>query len=100
MKCDRNSIGLGPRGLEPREMLMESTFYPLAAKEKNKRLLPVLSQLKEYFSPLAAKQKNNKKFLQGDARKAQSAERKANNTIDAVRQAPCAMRLPPGWRHT
>jgi hypothetical protein len=65
MKCDRNSIGLGPRDLEPREVLMEGTFYPLAAKEKNKRLLPVLSQLKEYFSPLAAKQKNNKKLLQG-----------------------------------
>jgi hypothetical protein len=47
-----NITGLGPRGLEPREELMESTFYPLAAKEKNKRLL------KEYFSPLAAKQKN------------------------------------------
>jgi hypothetical protein len=55
MKCDRNSICLGPRGLESGEVLMESTFYPLAAKEKNKRLLPVLSQLKEYFSPLAAK---------------------------------------------
>jgi hypothetical protein len=29
---------------------------------------------------------NNQKFLQGDMRKAQSAGRKANNTIDAVRQ--------------
>ena len=29
---------------------------------------------------------------------AQSAERKADNTINAVRQAPCAMRLLPGRR--
>jgi phosphate transport system ATP-binding protein len=42
--------------------------------------------------------KNNQKLLREDARKAQSAERKANNTIDAVRQAPSAMRLPPGRR--
>jgi SAM-dependent methyltransferase len=39
---------------------------------------------------------NNQKFLRGDMRKAQSAKRKANNTIDAVRQAPGAKRLPPG----
>lgn len=31
-------------------------------------------------------------------RKAESARRKANNTIHAVRHAPCAMRLPPGRR--
>ncbi len=41
---------------------------------------------------------NNEKFLPGGARKAQCAGRKANNTIDAVRKAPCAMRLPPGRR--
>jgi hypothetical protein len=73
-----------------------------AAKEKNKRLfLDILSRLREYFYPLAAKEKksvNNQKFLQGNARKEQSAERKANNTIDAVRQAPSAMRLSPGRR--
>jgi hypothetical protein len=40
----------------------------------------------------------NEKFLRGTLRKAQSAGRKANNTIDAVRQAPCAMLLPPGRR--
>jgi hypothetical protein len=33
----------------------------------------------------------NQKFLQG-VRKAQSAGRKANNTIGVVRKAPCAMR--------
>jgi len=38
---------------------------------------------------------NNQKLLQGIVRKAQGAERKANHTIDAVRKAPCAMRLPP-----
>jgi len=38
----------------------------------------------------------NEKFLPGASRKAKSAWRKANNTINAVRQAPCAMRLPPG----
>jgi hypothetical protein len=37
----------------------------------------------------------NEKLLQEDTRKAQSAERKANNTIGAMRKAPCAMRLPP-----
>jgi hypothetical protein len=31
-------------------------------------------------------------------RKAQSAGRKANNTIGAVRKTPCAMRLSPGRR--
>jgi hypothetical protein len=31
-------------------------------------------------------------------RKAQSAGRKANNKIDAMRKTPCAMRLPPGRR--
>jgi hypothetical protein len=41
---------------------------------------------------------NNEKLLPGASRKAQSAGRKANNTINAVRQAPCAMRLPPGRR--
>jgi DNA helicase-2/ATP-dependent DNA helicase PcrA len=40
----------------------------------------------------------NKKFLRGGVRKAQSAGRKANNTIIAVRKAPCAMRLPPGFK--
>jgi dihydrofolate synthase/folylpolyglutamate synthase len=40
----------------------------------------------------------NQKLLRGGARKAQSAGRKANNTIYAVRKAPCAMRLPPGRR--
>ncbi len=41
---------------------------------------------------------SNQKFLRGDARKAQSAGRKANNTINAMRQAPSSMRLPPGRR--
>jgi hypothetical protein len=40
----------------------------------------------------------NKKFLQGAIRKAQSAKRKANNTINAMRQALSSMRLPPGRR--
>ena len=44
------------------------------------------------------KQPYNKKFLRGGARQAQSAERKANNTINAMRHAPCAMRIPPGRR--
>jgi hypothetical protein len=40
---------------------------------------------------------NNKKFLQGNARKAQSAGRKADKrfTLCAKRHAPCAMRSPP-----
>jgi heterodisulfide reductase subunit A-like polyferredoxin len=38
----------------------------------------------------------NEKLLQGAVRKAQSAGRKANNQIDAMRKAPYAMRLPPG----
>jgi hypothetical protein len=64
-----NITGLGPRGLEPGEELMESKFYPLAAKEKNKGLFPDIlsgSRLKEYFYPLAAKEKksvNNQKLL-------------------------------------
>jgi tRNA-specific 2-thiouridylase len=41
---------------------------------------------------------SNQKFLPGAVRKAQSVGRKANNTIDAVRQAPSAMRFPPGRR--
>jgi methylmalonyl-CoA mutase len=40
----------------------------------------------------------NEKFLPGAMRKAQSAGRKANNAIDAVRQAPGARRVPPGRR--
>jgi hypothetical protein len=96
MKCDRNSIGLGSMGLEPGEMLMESTFYPLAAKEKNKRLLPVLSQLKKYFSPLAAKL--IKSFCRGmrAKRKAQSAKRIIQLTLCAKRHAPCAFPLVGG----
>jgi hypothetical protein len=31
------------------------------------------------------------KLLRGDVRRAQSAGRKADNTIGAVRHAPCAM---------
>jgi len=40
----------------------------------------------------------NEKFLQGVQGNAQSAKRRAQseNTIHAVRKAPCAMRLPPG----
>jgi len=52
---------------------------------------------KDGFHPCGAEnyfnQKFNQKLLQGGARKAQSAERQANNTIGAVRHAPCAMRL-------
>jgi hypothetical protein len=40
----------------------------------------------------------NEKLLRGSVRKAQSAGRKANKTISAVRKAPCSMRLPPGRR--
>ncbi len=40
----------------------------------------------------------NQKFLRGVVREAHSARRKANNTIGAMRKAPCAMRLPPGRR--
>jgi hypothetical protein len=40
----------------------------------------------------------NQKLLRGAIRKAQSAGRKANNTINAMRQAPSSMRLPPGRR--
>jgi amino acid adenylation domain-containing protein/non-ribosomal peptide synthase protein (TIGR01720 family) len=49
------------------------------------------------FSP--RDNENNQKLLRGKVRKAQSAGRKANNAFDAVRKAPCAVRLPPG-RHT
>jgi hypothetical protein len=38
---------------------------------------------------------DNQKFLRGGVRKAQSAGRKANNTIGAMRKAPCAMRHAP-----
>jgi alginate O-acetyltransferase complex protein AlgJ len=41
---------------------------------------------------------SNEKFLRGGTRKAQSAGRKAKNTTDAKRQAPCAKRAPPGRR--
>ncbi|UCH98508.1 MAG: amino acid adenylation domain-containing protein, partial [Candidatus Aminicenantes bacterium] len=41
---------------------------------------------------------HDEKLLQGALRKAQSAGRKAKNTIGAMRKAPCAMRLPPGRR--
>jgi RHS repeat-associated protein len=45
---------------------------------------------------------NNQKFLPGpgESRQAHSARRKANDTISAARQAPCAMRIPhaPGPR--
>jgi malonyl-CoA/methylmalonyl-CoA synthetase len=57
-------------------------------KIKNK--CPVL---KAVFNPSLAL---NEKLLRGAVRKAQSAGRKANDTIGAMRQAPCAMRLPPG----
>jgi len=40
----------------------------------------------------------NQKLLRGGARKGQSAGRKANTTIGAMRKAPCAMRLLPGRR--
>jgi non-ribosomal peptide synthase protein (TIGR01720 family) len=40
----------------------------------------------------------NKKFLRGVVCRAQSAGRKANNTIGATRKAPRATRLPPGRR--
>jgi hypothetical protein len=39
----------------------------------------------------------NQNFLPGDARRAQSAERKANNTISAVRHAPCALPMIRIW---
>jgi alcohol dehydrogenase class IV len=55
---------------------------------------------KDGFHPCGAanyfNQNFNQKLLQGVARKAQSAGRKANITIGAVRETPCAMRLPPG----
>ncbi len=51
---------------------------------------------KDGFHPCGAEDYFNKKFLQGGARKAQSAERQANITIGAVRHAPCAMRFSPG----
>jgi RHS repeat-associated protein len=43
---------------------------------------------------------NNEELLQEGARQAHSARRKANDTISAARQAPCAMRIPhaPGPR--
>jgi superfamily I DNA/RNA helicase len=40
----------------------------------------------------------NEKLLQGGMRKAHSAGRKANNRSGAERQAPSAMRLPPGFK--
>jgi two-component system sensor histidine kinase ChiS len=44
------------------------------------------------LEPVTDNNEYNQKFLQGIARKAQSAGRKANNRIDAVHQAPSAMR--------
>jgi alcohol dehydrogenase class IV len=53
---------------------------------------------KNGFHPCGAADYFNKKLLREVVRKAQSVGRKANNTIGAVRKAPCAMRLPPGRR--
>jgi glycosyltransferase involved in cell wall biosynthesis len=63
---------------------------------KNKIIILPPFPLKEH--QLILEEENNQKLLRGDARKAQSAERKANNTIDAMRKAPYAMRVPPGRR--
>jgi hypothetical protein len=41
----------------------------------------------------------NKKFLQGAGRKAQSAGRKANNRVDAMRKALCAFPLAAGGKN-
>jgi activator of 2-hydroxyglutaryl-CoA dehydratase/predicted nucleotide-binding protein (sugar kinase/HSP70/actin superfamily) len=64
-------------------------------KKHNQKFLRTAHELHELPRIEAT---SNEKFLREDARKAQSAERKANNTIDAVRQAPSAKRLPPGRR--
>jgi heterodisulfide reductase subunit A len=68
-------------------------------KEENCQLSMVNGQLsmkKEIRKQVIAETTSNEKLLQGGARKAQSAGRKANNTINAMPQAPNSMRLPPG----
>jgi hypothetical protein len=54
-----------------------------------------ITELDQNATYTSAPYNPNKKFLRGDTRKAQSAGRKANNTIGAVRKTPCAMRLAP-----
>jgi|GEM_PF-1163345 len=62
-------------------------------RENRKPLKP-----KKYTITAFGNPKLNQKLLRGAMRKAQSAGRKANNAINAVRQAPSAKRLPPGRR--
>jgi 1-deoxy-D-xylulose-5-phosphate reductoisomerase len=74
-----------------------------ALTESQAEIIPVDSEQSAIFQCLGnreffAKGLNNQKLLQGAVRKAQSAERKADNTINAMRQAPCAKRIPPGCR--
>jgi outer membrane protein assembly factor BamB len=92
-------------GLRPARfgLLLIISFFLLACpgkkevEKKKKEVKPVSWPIFRGDSRLTGTI-NNKKFLQGGARKAQSAGRKANNTIGAVRQAPSAKRLPPGRR--
>ncbi len=56
----------------------------------------IIDRYSAYFKELSLETENNQKFLPGAVRKAQSAGREANNTIDSVRQTPGARRLPPG----
>jgi formiminoglutamase len=101
MTCYKKPIYI--KGKEPDEplsqILIERYYLPY-----HKKIQEITSQNKELKlaldchsmaaepPPIAP----NKKFLQGGVRKAQSAGRKANNKIDAMRKAPCAKRLPPG----
>jgi N-formylglutamate deformylase len=104
MTCYKKPIYI--KGKEPnkplRQTLIEHYYLPY-----HKKLQEITSQNKELKlaldchsmaaePPPIAPDKTNEKFLRGGARKAQSAGREANNLIDAMRKAPCAMRLPPG----
>jgi malonyl CoA-acyl carrier protein transacylase len=58
--------------------------------------LAIIAADRDDLSDQLDKISSNQKFLQGVVRKAQSAGRKANNTISAVRNAPGARCAPPG----
>jgi hypothetical protein len=94
MKCDRNSIGLGPRGLEPREEPMKNTLFVVYLSPQFYPRPYALGP--RPFTPLAAK--IIKSFCRGmrAKRKAQSAKRIIQLTLCAKRHAPCAFPLAGG----
>jgi formiminoglutamase len=110
MTCYKKPIYI--KGKEPdeslRQTLIQRYYLPYHKKiqeitNQNKELKLALDchSMAAEPPPIAPdidrqKKSTNEKFLQGGARKAQSAGRKASYKIDAMRKAPCAMRLPPG----